>query len=278
MAYAALSLTVPELFEGQASENGFWELVEILLKRNPNVYSTFFEDLTENLAEDLESFDGVFRGICEAIVERILGANGEEDKLTEMTSEIPNLIISVLGPMCRVPKIAEFLVERSGFFASEISNPQEAFSKSIVGAIWKGISVDAPDNFEAMKSLLPQGYGPPLPHQILLAAFQSLRGTLELVTASLQENVLLPLIKGNANHRNAILKHLAAMARVNVNRAKLQAEKETINSDGFIMAIFSILLKLCDPFTMAGEAVKKSKIPLIDTNFIYSSKQIFYCC
>lgn len=270
LSYTALALTVPVLFEG-TGDNGFEELIEILLTRNPNVYATFFEDLSENLSNDLDTFDGVFGGICEAMIGRILRAKGE-DKITEMTSDIPNLIISVLGPMCRVPRIAEFLVERSGYFAQDIASPQEAYNKSIVGAIWKGMSIDAPDNFDAMRSLLPQGYTPPLPHQLLLAAFQSLRDTLELVTSNLQENVLLPLIKGGANHRNAILKHLAAIARVNANRAKLQAEKETINSDGFIMGVFTILLKLCDPFTMAGEAVKKSKIPLIDIQFIYKSK------
>lgn len=272
LAYSALALTVPELFEGcRMSENGFGELIDILLTRNPNVFSTFFEDLADNLAGDLESFDGVFGGICGAVIERISGAKGE-DKLTEMTSDIPNLIMAVIGPMCRVPMIAEFLVKRSGCFSEVITGPQEVYSKSIVGAVCKGISVDAPDNFEAMRSLLPQGYGPPLPQQVLLAAFQSLRDSLELVTTSLQENVVLPLIKGNAEHRNVILKHLATIARVNVNRAKLQADKETINSDGLVMGAFSLLLKLCDPFTMAGEAVKMSKIPLIDIIFIYKSK------
>lgn len=273
LAYSALALTVPELFEDYSGNSGFGELIEILLTRNPNVYATFFEDLADNLSSDLDTFDGVFGGICEGIIERILVAKGEE-KLSEMSSDIPNLIISVIGPMCRVPKIAEFLVERSGYFASSIASPQEVYTKSIVGAILKGMSIDAPDNFDAMRSLLPQGYAPPLPHQILMAAFQSLRGTLELVTTSLQENVLLPLIKGSVSHRNAILKHLAAIAQINVNRAKLQADKETINSDGFVMGVFSILLKLCDPFTMAGEAVKKAKIPLIDIQFIYKSKRL----
>jgi hypothetical protein len=271
LAYAALALTVPELFEvGEGQGEGFGELIEILLTRNPNVYSTFFEDLAENLSSDLDTFDGVFGGICGAMIERILMTKGE-DKICEMTSDIPNLIISVLGPMCRVPKIAEFLVDRSGYFDQNIANPQEVYTKSIVGAILKGMSIDAPDNFDSMRSLLPQGYAPPLPLQVLMTAFQSLRDTLEMVTTNLQENVLLPLIKGHVNHRNVILKHLAAMARVNVNRSKLQAEKETINSDGFIMGVFKILLLFCDPFTMAGEAVKKSKIPLIDIQFIYKS-------
>ena len=179
LSYTALALTVPELFEGEGGGEGegkeFTELIEILLTRNPNVYSTFFEDFAENLSSDLDTFDGVFGGICEAIIGRILKANdGSADKLTEMTSDIPNLIVSILGPMCRVPKIAEFLVERSSYFPPTIAAPQDSYAKSIVGAIWKGISVDAPDNFDAMRSLLPHGYAPPLPHPNLMAAFQRL--------------------------------------------------------------------------------------------------------
>lgn len=276
LAYSALNLTVPELFdeaeEPSGFNNGFSELIEILLTRNPNVYATFFADLSDNLSQDVETFDAIFNGICLALIERVLSAKGE-DKLMAMTGEIPNLIISVLGPMCRVAKINEFLVERSGFFSGHISDPVEASTKSIVGAIWTGMSVDAPGNFEAMRSLLPKGYGPPLPQPILMTAFNSLRDTLELVSNSLQDNFLLPLIKGNPAHRQIILKHLAAVAKVNANRSKLQADPNTINSDGFIMGAFTILLKLCDPFTLSGEAVRKSKIPLIDMNFIYKSKR-----
>lgn len=281
LAYSALSLTVPELFEGEGhtanntnntSDLSFDELIEILLVRNPNVYATFFEDLSENLSGDPETFDSVFNGICCAIIGRALSSKGE-DKLIKMTSEIPNLILSVLGPMCRVPKITEYLVERSGFFTETISEPIEASTKSIFGAIWTGMSVDAPGNFEAMRSLLPKGYGPPLPQPILMTAFQSLRDTSEMVSGSLQENVLLPLIKGNPAHRQIVLKHLAALAKVNANRAKLQADPTTINSDGFVMGAFAILLRLCDPFTLAGDSVRKLKIPLIDMNFIYKSKR-----
>lgn len=269
LAYAALSLTVPELFDGEGSA-GFGELIDILLVRNPNVYATFFEDLVENLSSDLETFDAVFGGIFAAIIERVLSGNGEE-RLLAMTTDIPNLIVAILGPICRVPAVSEFLVMRSGYFAAELSSPQEASKKSLIGAIWTGMAVDAPDNFSAMRALLPNGYCPPLPQQLLMAAYQSLRDNLELVTTSLQDNFLLPLIKSSANNRNVVLKHLAAVAKANANRAKLQAEAGTINSDGFVMGAYSMLLKLCDPFTLAGEIVRKSKLPLLDTNFIYKS-------
>ena len=273
LSYSALSLTVPELFEGGEEEfDGFRELIEILLTRNPNVYVTFFEDLSTNLREDLDTFDAVFGGICGAICEKATGAKGD-DKLMAMTSEIPNLILLVLGPMCRVPLISEFLIHRSDCFSSSISGgPTEASRKSLCGALWTGMAVDAPDNFEAMKSLLPKDYGPPLPQPVLLAAFQSLRDSSEMVSRSLQENVLLPLIKASPDSRQVVLKHLAALAKLNANRAKLQADPLTINSDGFIMGVFSILLKLCDPFTSAGETVKRAKIPLIDVDSIFKGK------
>ena len=274
LAYSALSLTVPELFEGNGNHDGFAELIEILLSRNPNVYATFFEDLASNLSHDMDTFDAVFEGICGAVCSKAIGAKGQ-DKLMAMTTEIPNLILGVLGPMSRVPSISQFIVERSGFFSSEIlGGPTEASRQSLCGAIWTGMAVDAPGNFEAMQSLLPKGYGPPLPQPILMTAFQSLRDTTEMTSASLQENFLVPLIKASPNYRQTVLKHFAALAKVNANRAKLQADPTTINSDGFIMGIFSILLKLCDPFTLAGESVKQSKIPLIDINFIFKSKII----
>lgn len=276
LAYSALSLTVPELFEGEAAAagtDGFSELIEILLTRNPNVYATFFEDLAGNLCDDLDTFDAVFGGICGAICAKATEAKGD-DKLTAMTTEIPNLILGVLGPMCRVPSISEFLVERSGYFAEEFpGGPAEASHKSLCGAIWTGMAVDAAGNFGAMQSLLPKGYGPPLPQPILMAAFQSLRDSAEMVASSLQDNFLLPLIKASPRSRQVVLQHLAALAHLNANRAKLQADAATINSDGFVMGVFSILLKLCDPFTSAGETVKQAKIPLIDVNFIFKSKR-----
>ena len=269
LSYTALALTIPELFDGESG--GFAELIEIILKRNPNIYATFYENLAEVLSSDEETFDAVFGGICGAVIENVLSAKGE-DKLLAMTTEIPNLIISILAPMCRVSSISSFLVERSEYFAEQISSPSEASRSSIVGALWTSMSVDAPDNFEAMRSLLPKGYGPPLPQQILSTACQSLRATIDLLLNNLQENFLLPLIKGHPPHRQIILNHLAAMAKVNKNRAKLQAEPGTINSDGFVMCAFMGLLKLCDPFTLAGEATKRVKIPLIDMNFIFKSK------
>ena len=276
LSYSALSLTVPELFDKSSDVSvsgsaGYLELIEILLKRNPNVYATFFEDFAENLKGDCETFDAVFGGICGAVIEKVL--NGEEDKLTVMTSEIPNLIFSVLAPMCRVPVITEFLMERSGYFSNHLADPNEASRKSILGAIWSGIAVDAPGNFEAMQSLLPKDYGPPLSQPILMTAFQSLRNNLEIVSSNLQDNFVLPLIKSHPSYRQIILKHLAALSNVNANRAKLQAESASINTDGFVMGAFALLLKLCDPFTLAGENVRKSKIPLIDMNFIYKSNQ-----
>lgn len=280
LAYSALSLTVPELFESGNNNNnetissGFSELIEILLTRNPNVYATFFEDLAASLSDDLNTFDAVFGGICGAICAKATEAKGE-DKLPAMTTEIPNLILGVLGPMCRVPSISEFLTERSGFFSEEFpGGPAEVSKKSLCGAIWTGMAVDAPNNFEAMKSLLPKGYGPPLPQAILMTAFQSLRDSTEMVFSSLQDNFLLPLIKASPNSRQVVLKHFAAVAQLNVNRAKLQADAATINSDGFIMGVFAMLLRLCDPFTLAGEAVKQAKIPFIDINFIFHSTHI----
>lgn len=270
LAYCALSLTVPELFSNEQVD-GFGELIEIILKRNPNVYSSFFQDLSDNLIEDLETFDLVFGGLSEGICKLAIESKGD-DKLNTMTTTIPNVILGILGPMCRVPSICEFLIERSGYFSGEISGgPLEASRKSLCGAIWSGMAVDAPGNFDAMKSLLPKGYAPPLPQPILMTAYQSLRDATEMALTSLQDNFILPLIKLSPKYREVILKHFAALALLNLNRAKLQADPATINSDGFIMGIFSNLLKLCDPFTQAGESVKKAKIPLIDVNFIFSS-------
>lgn len=285
LAYSALSLTIPQLFEGNENENVnllFDELLEIVLTRNPNVFATFFEDWAQNLLgndDNFEIFDAIFGGICGAIVSKIQieTKSGGDDKLKLITTEIPNLIISVLGPMCQVPSIAEFLIKRSGYFKSEFSTPDEALNSSLIGVLLKGIAVDAPDNFDAMRSLLPNGYGPPLPQQILLTAFQNLRDSTELILSRIQENILLPLIKGNVEFRQMVLKHVAAVAKINSNRAKLQAEIGTINSDGFIMGWWGILLKLCDPFTLAGDSVRKSKLPLIGINFlIYNSKFIKY--
>ena len=213
LAYSALSLTVPQLFEGNESDDVnlvFDELLEIVLTRNPNVFATFFEDWAQNLFEtddNFETFDAVFGGICGAIVSKIQNEtkSGGDDKLRLITTEIPNLIISVLGPMCRVPSIAEFLIKRSGYFKSEFCTPDEALNSSLIGVLLKGIAVDAPDNFDAMRSLLPNGYGPPLPQQILFTAFQNLRDSTELILTRIQENILLPLIKGNVEFRQVML-------------------------------------------------------------------------
>lgn len=280
LSYAALSLKVPELFEDEESSDGgsnssrFGELIEILISRKPNVYVTFYEDLAENLSSDMELFDSIFGGIFDSIIERILRGKHEE-QLVSMTTDLPNIILSILGPISRVPKVSEFLVQRSGYFSGEIESCTEVTRSSLIGAILTGMSVDAPDNFDAMRALLPKDYGPPLPQHLLMAAYQSLRENLELLISSLQENFLVPLIKSSPEHRNVILKHFAALAKVNGNRAKLQAEAGTINSDGFVMGMFWILLKLCDPFTLAGESVKASKVPLIDVNFILNSKMCY---
>lgn len=272
LSYAALSLTVPELFDELGNENSYSELIEVFLTRNPNLYASFFQDCHDIL--DSEAFEMLLSGMCGAVIRHMNDSKGT-DKLSLMTSDVPNIIISILGPMVQVREIVQFLVDkRTGFFQAEpaFTGPKEAEEKSLVGAIWSAIAVDAPDNFDALKALLPPDYAPPIPQNILLSAFQSLRDSSDLAFTSLHENFLLPIIKSDAANRQVVLKHLAALAALNVNRAKLQADRATINSDGFVMGVFAVLLKFCDPFTLVDVSVKEAKLGLIDYNFLLKSK------
>ncbi len=72
------------------------------------------------------------------------------------------------------------------------------------------------------------------------------------------------------NPKNVLIKQIFTLSSVNKNRAKLQADVSTINSDGFIMAAWYTLLRFCDPFTLAGNEVVKAKISLIDVNFCFT--------
>lgn len=271
LSYLTLSFTVEGLFEDE-TERGV-VFVELLAHQRQPLFPSFFADWCDCVVGqngDVESFEAALSVVFDAGLDRIVA----EGLLSPL---VPGVMTGLFAPALAVGPIAEFVTRRYARFlrldGRSDAGSVDAVRGSFLGAFFS-LAVDAPANLAPLRALLPPDYQPPVPLPALLSAFRTIREATRFVTATLHESLLLPLLRQSdaRGARQMLLQSFALIARANRNRAKLQAAPNTINSDGFVMSAWAVLLRFCDPFTLADDATVRAKTALVDINFCFHSK------
>ncbi|KAJ6613305.1 ubiquitin elongating factor core-domain-containing protein [Mycena sp. CBHHK59/15] len=97
----------------------------------------------------------------------------------------------------------------------------------------------------------------------------SLRGTLKSLQSSLFQ-IFNTLVRASAESREAVLEYFARVVSLNVKRAGMQVEPETVATDSFMVNLQSILLRFAEPFMDANY----TKMDRIDPLFYARSNRI----
>ncbi|KAH9841644.1 ubiquitin elongating factor core-domain-containing protein [Rhodofomes roseus] len=97
----------------------------------------------------------------------------------------------------------------------------------------------------------------------------SLRGTLKSLQSSLF-NILNALVRASPDSREAVLQYFARVVSLNVRRAGMQVDPDTVASDCFMVNLQAILLRFCEPFMDANY----TKIDRIDPAYYAHSSRI----
>ena len=193
LSYCGLVLTVPGLFEGGV-EASFEHFIQLILERKVQLFATFWSDWLTVVAEDSEMTENIVNSLAMTA----LAECKREGLLNPRSLAIVN---SVLGPLCNVPTAAAVLIKSLNSNAS-LKTPSAA-NETFLGSFFCLSAIDAtPENFGPLRSLLPPGYTPPIPMQTLMAAYDTIRPAFHMLTQSLHESILLPLIRSNPHCGN----------------------------------------------------------------------------
>ncbi|KAK2465341.1 hypothetical protein APHAL10511_002695 [Amanita phalloides] len=97
------------------------------------------------------------------------------------------------------------------------------------------------------------------------SSFASLRGTLKTLQSSLFQ-IFNALVRASPEAREAVLQYFARVITLNVKRAGMQVDPNTVSSDGFMLNILTVLLRFSEPF-MDANYTKMNRIdPLFFVN------------
>ncbi|KAG2153094.1 ubiquitin elongating factor core-domain-containing protein [Suillus bovinus] len=97
----------------------------------------------------------------------------------------------------------------------------------------------------------------------------SLRGTLKSLQSSLFQ-IFNTLVRTSLEARERVLEYFATVVRLNVKRAGMQVEPDTVASDSFMVNLQSVLLRFAEPFMDA----RYTKIDRIDPYYFSVSTRI----
>ena len=184
LSYCGLVLTVPGLFEGGIDSDA-QHFIDLLVRQEIPIPQSFWSDLAGAL--DAE--------VLEEVLNAVIGAAAVDCKTGGLLDARTVVVMNaVFAPICQVPLLAAIILRAMS--TASTSNPAEA-EQTFLGKFFAVAAVDAPGNFEPIRSLLPPGYEPPIALQTLLYAYDTVRAALQLYLQTLHENILLPLIRNN---------------------------------------------------------------------------------
>ncbi|KAL6304363.1 ubiquitin conjugation factor E4 [Sparassis latifolia] len=101
------------------------------------------------------------------------------------------------------------------------------------------------------------------------SATASLRGTLKSLQSSLFQ-IFNNLVRASPESREAVLQYFARVISLNVKRAGMQVEPETVASDCFMVNLQSIMFRFCEPFMDANY----TKMDRIDSAYYAHSVRV----
>ncbi|KAJ6508731.1 ubiquitin elongating factor core-domain-containing protein [Mycena sanguinolenta] len=186
--------------------------------------------------EGLGGGDAGWRGVVGGL-EALVSIKGIAVMITRMEEfNPPNATaatferVSLFGPLCR---LGIFVREWPGIALAYFSNPDKR----------------SRDDIES--------------------SFASLRGTLKSLQSSLFQ-IFNTLVRASPESREAVLEYFARVVSLNVKRAGMQVEPETVATDSFMVNLQSVLLRFAEPFMDANY----TKMDRIDPLFYARSKRI----
>lgn len=101
------------------------------------------------------------------------------------------------------------------------------------------------------------------------SSYASLRGTLKSLQSSLFQ-IFNTLVRASPESREAVLQYFARVISLNIKRAGMQVEPETVSSDSFMVNLQGVLLRFAEPFMDANY----TKMDRIDPLFYTRSSRI----
>ncbi|KAI5989101.1 ubiquitin elongating factor core-domain-containing protein [Pisolithus albus] len=101
------------------------------------------------------------------------------------------------------------------------------------------------------------------------SSYASLRGTVKSLQSSLF-SIFNTLVRASPEAKEAVLEYFATVVRLNVKRAGMQVEPDTVASDSFMINLHSVLLQFAEPFMDA----RYSKMNRIDPLYFAVSNRI----
>ncbi|KAF8895484.1 ubiquitin conjugation factor E4 [Infundibulicybe gibba] len=101
------------------------------------------------------------------------------------------------------------------------------------------------------------------------SSYASLRGTLKSLQSSLFQ-IFNTLVRASPESREAVLQYFARVISLNVRRAGMQVEPETVATDSFMVNLQTVLLRFAEPFMDANY----TKLDRIDPLFYVRSSRV----
>ncbi|KAJ3382168.1 hypothetical protein HDU84_004581 [Entophlyctis sp. JEL0112] len=171
---------------------------------------------------------------------------------------MPNFMPNIPGNQ---PRLYELLTILGPFFAKPCVFDDEAAVNASTG-LGKVASTYFPSTNPLSESGNVDREGRPIGERNygdVTSVMSNLRGLISTVQAGLYD-LTMTLIKSGAESREAVLKFLAEAITLNVARGKMQVDRKTAGTDGFMFNVVKVCLRLCEPITDSAY----SKIHLIE--------------
>ena len=106
-------------------------------------------------------------------------------------------------------------------------------------------------------------------HSDVKSAQSALNDSANLLFKQLQ-SLVLAMIKSDPVAKQETVNFLFKCIQLNLGRGKMQVDRNTVSTDGFLYNLFQVCLLLCDPIM----DISFSKLHLIDSNFFMYSNQL----
>ena len=185
LSYFALAMTVPGLFEGGVEADAA-RFVDVCVRREIVLFQSFWSDLAEVV--DGEVYGEVVRAV-------VMAALQDCRREGLLSPRVMATMSAIIAPLSNTPQSAAIIL--TGIKEETPQLTLDSIKETFLGTFFAISAVDSPTNFDAMKSVLPVGYEPPIALHVLLSAYDTVRGALQSLIENLHQNILLPLIRNN---------------------------------------------------------------------------------
>jgi len=245
ISYAGLVVQMPDMFAAESNVSASQILAERILE--DRIYPEFLADLVQRFAED--GLEGIFNGVL-----LFLSNNMRQQSLSKSYS----FPIRALTQLVAFKPIASLAVNLSSWCPKKIS-AREFELISFLGPFFRPSA-----SIEDDPAIGDQYFGNPsrLTQADVNASVTAIRTTLHNYQGGLHAVVKSILTSGPEN-REKMLQFVTEAIVKNEKRAQMQVDPKQVSSDGFMMNLVAVCLRLCEPFVAPGA----QKIPLVDKEY-----------